>query len=473
MGRRRKKPRLVTDVEFTGFADKGKSVGRDEEGRVIFVEGVVPGDVADILVLRKKKGTFQGVVQEMKTYSPDRVTPVCEHFGVCGGCKWQHLSYEAQLRHKQKVVSDAVQRIAKLDVACLEPIVGAVDNTYYRNKLEFAFSNRRWLTREELDSGIPNLEDVLGFHRAGAFDKVVDIQHCWLQNEPSNKIRNRIREMAKTREDSFYDLKANEGFLRHLLIRVTSIGEVLVIVSFGEDNPKRVKAFLDEVLEEFPSITTLSYCINTKLNDYIFDLDMIVHHGKGYIEEQLGHVRFKIGPKSFFQTNTQQAKVLYDTVVEFADLKGTENVYDLYTGIGSIALYIAQQSRQVVGIEEIEAAIVDAHENAQLNEIENTVFYAGDVKAILTTEFAEKHGKPDLLITDPPRAGMHAKVIDMLKELAAPRIVYVSCNPATQARDLQLLGDVYEVKKIRPVDMFPHTHHIESVALLELKTVEQ
>ncbi|NRB50935.1 MAG: 23S rRNA (uracil(1939)-C(5))-methyltransferase RlmD [Saprospiraceae bacterium] len=466
---RRKKPRLVKDVAFTGFADKGKSVGRDEEGRVIFVEEVVPGDVADVLVLRKRKGTFQGVAQQISTYSPDRVDPVCEHFGVCGGCKWQHLSYEAQLRHKQKVVEDAMRRIGKIDTTCLEPIVGGASTTYYRNKLEFAFSNRRWLTKEEIDTDISNQADVLGFHRAGAFDKVVDIQHCWLQGEPSNQIRNRIREMAHARGDSFYDLKANTGFLRHLLIRVTSIGEVLVILSFGEDNPKKIEAFLAEVLVEFPSITTLTYCVNTKLNDYIFDLDMICFHGKGYIEEQLGHVRFKIGPKSFFQTNTQQAKVLYDTVIEFADLQGTENVYDLYTGIGSIALYVAQQCGQVVGIEEISAAIVDAEENASLNKIDNAIFYAGDVKDILTTEFAEKHGKPDLLITDPPRAGMHPKVVEMLKELAAPRIVYVSCNPATQARDLQLLESSYTVRKIRPVDMFPHTHHIESVALLELK----
>lgn len=466
---RRKKPRLVKEVTFTGFADKGKSVGRDEEGRVIFVEEVVPGDIADVLVLRKRKGTFQGVAQQIHTYSPDRVEPVCEHFGVCGGCKWQHLSYEAQLRHKQQVVEDAMRRIGKIDSACLEPIVGGTSTTYYRNKLEFAFSNRRWLTKEEIDTDISNQADVLGFHRAGAFDKVVDIQHCWLQGEPSNKIRNRIREMAQERGDSFYDLKANTGFLRHLLIRVTRIGEVLVILSFGEDNPQKIKEFLQEVLEEFPEITTLTYCINTKLNDYIFDLEMTCFHGKGYIEEQLGHVRFKIGPKSFFQTNTEQAKVLYDTVIEFADLKGTENVYDLYTGIGSIALYVAQQCRQVVGIEEIAAAIVDAEENAKLNTIDNAIFYAGDVKDILTTAFAEKHGKPDLLITDPPRAGMHPKVVEMLIELAAPRMVYVSCNPATQARDLQLLESVYAVKKIRPVDMFPHTHHIESVALLELK----
>ncbi|MEZ5041116.1 MAG: 23S rRNA (uracil(1939)-C(5))-methyltransferase RlmD [Saprospiraceae bacterium] len=463
---RRKKPQLVPAIAFTGFADKGKSVGRDEQGRVVFAEGVVPGDVADVLIMKKRKGTFQGIVQHIQTYSADRVEPFCTHFGVCGGCRWQHLDYAAQLRHKQKIVVDAMQRIGKIDVSCIEPITGAAHTRYYRNKLEFAFSNRRWLTKEELSADVSNQQDVLGFHRAGAFDKVVDIEHCWLQSEPSNQIRNQIRTMAHHRGDDFYDLRANKGFLRHLLVRVTSIGETLVIISFAENDPKKISQFLQEVKAALPQITALFYCINTKLNDYIFDLEMVNFDGKAYIEEQLGHVRFKIGPKSFFQTNSSQAKVLYDSVLEFAELKGTENVYDLYTGLGSIALYVANQCKQVVGIEEIEAAIVDAHENATLNQIENAVFYAGDVKDILTADFASRHGSPDLLITDPPRAGMHPAVVEMLIELAPPRIVYVSCNPATQARDLNLLSEAYEVKKIRPVDMFPHTDHIESVALL-------
>ncbi len=468
MSRSRRK-KIVPNVKFTGIADKGKSVGRDEEGRVIFVDDVAPGDIADVLVLRKKKGFLMGVAKEIHHYSEDRVEPFCEHFGVCGGCKWQHISYEAQMRHKQQVVEDALRRIAKVEIGEIQPILGAKDTRYYRNKLEFTFSNKRWLSTEELNSDISNVEDVVGFHRPGAFDKVVDIKHCWLQPEPSNTIRDTVKAIAIEQGLTFYDAREQHGYLRQIMLRITSLGEVLVLLSFHKDDPKRMHPFMDEILKRIPEITTMTYCINTKLNDFLYDLDMLTYSGKGYVEEELGEVRFKIGPKSFFQTNTQQAVALYDTVVEFADLKGDENVYDLYTGIGSIGLYVANHCRQVVGIEEIAAAIEDAHENAKLNDIENAVFYAGDVKDILTHEFAEKHGKPDLLITDPPRAGMHAKVVEMLLELAAPRMVYVSCNPATQARDLQLLSEKYEVKKIRPVDMFPHTHHIESVALLELK----
>lgn len=459
----------MQNVKFTGIADKGKSVGRDEQGRVIFVEDVAPGDVADVLVLRKKKGFLMGVAQQIHHYSEDRVEPICAHFGVCGGCRWQHISYEAQLRHKQQVVEDAMRRIAKVDIGETEPILGAKETQYYRNKLEFTFSNKRWLSAEELNTDISNVENVVGFHRPGAFDKVVDIKHCWLQPAPSNSLRDTVKAIAIEQGLTFYDAREQKGYLRQIMIRVTSIGEVLVLLSFHKNDPKRMNPYLDAILEQCPEITTLTYCINTKLNDFLYDLDMITYSGKGYVEEMLRETRFKIGPKSFFQTNTGQAVALYDTIVEYAGLKGDENVYDLYTGIGSIALYIAKHCRQVVGIEEIAAAIEDAHENAQLNDVNNAVFYAGDVKDILTHEFAEKHGRPDLLITDPPRAGMHAKVVEMLLELAAPRIVYVSCNPATQARDLHLLSEKYEVRKVRPVDMFPHTHHIESVALLELR----
>ncbi|NRA48059.1 MAG: 23S rRNA (uracil(1939)-C(5))-methyltransferase RlmD, partial [Phaeodactylibacter sp.] len=324
-------------------------------------------------------------------------------------------------------------------------------------------------TREEIVSDVSNKEDVLGFHRSGAFDKVIDINKCWLQPDPSNDLRNSIKEIALEQGLTFHDARAHAGFMRQVMFRITTEGEILVLFSFHEDNPKLYKPFMDAVIERFPQITTVCYCINTKVNDFLYDLDMHTYAGKGYVEERLGDVRFKVGPKSFFQTNTYQAKVLYDTVVEFADLKGTENVYDLYTGIGSIALYVAQACKQIVGIEEIPEAIADAEVNAKLNEISNAVFYAGDVKDILTSAFAEKHGKPDLLITDPPRAGMHPKVVEMLLELAAPRMVYVSCNPATQARDLQLLNEKYKVVKAQPVDMFPHTHHIENVALLELR----
>lgn len=470
MGRKKKK-KILQQVHFTGIADKGKTVGRDEEGRVVFVDrGPVPGDVADVLVLRKRKGVMRGTVTEYHNYSDDRVEPFCAHFGVCGGCKWQHLSYAAQLRHKQQVVSDALRRIGKLDIGEFRPIMGSEQTTYYRNKMEFSFSNRRWLTTEELnDPDVDMKEDVLGFHAPGAFDKVVDITHCWLQPDPSNPIRNTARDLAQEQNLSFYDARAHEGFLRNMMLRVTDTGDVLLLVAFGEDDPDRYRPFLDGLLERVEGITSLYYCINTKVNDFLLDLPLQLYHGDGYVEDKLGEVRFRIGPKSFFQTNTRQARRLYDVVVEFADLQGTENVYDLYTGIGSIALYVAGQAGQVVGIEEIEAAIADAQENARINEIDNAVFYAGDVKNILTADFAERHGKPDLLITDPPRAGMHPDVVEILLQLAAPRIVYVSCNPATQARDMTLLAQKYRVAKVQPVDMFPHTHHIENVALLELK----
>ena len=467
---RKKKNFVVPQVAFTGIADKGKSVGRDEQGRVIFVENVAPGDVADVLVLKKRSGYMEGIPKQFHKYSEDRVEPFCEHFGVCGGCKWQHITYEAQVKHKESIVVDALQRIGKVNIQEFLPIIPAKESVYYRNKLEFTFSNKRWLTKEEINTDISNLENVLGFHRPGAFDKIVDIKHCWLQGDPSNEIRNTIKAIALEQGLTFYDARAIEGFLRHILIRVTTLGETLLIVSVFEDDPDRLFPFLDAILEKFPNLTALFYCINSKVNDYILDLEMISYKGKGFIEEKLRNIRFKIGPKSFFQTNTKQAETLYDVVVDFAGFKGHENVYDLYTGIGSIALYVAKYCKQVVGIEEVEAAIQDAHANAALNDIQNTVFYAGDVKNILTTTFAEQHGKPDILITDPPRAGMHPKVVEMLLELQAPKMVYVSCNPATQARDLNLLSEKYDVLKVRPVDMFPHTHHIENVALLALKT---
>lgn len=468
---RRKKQKILEDVRFTGIADRGKTVGRDPEGRVVFVDrGPAPGDVADVLVLRKRKGFFQGRIVEYKELSADRTQPFCQHFGICGGCKWQHISYEAQLRHKHQVVQDALLRIGKLEIREFLPIMGSVDTTYYRNKMEFSFSSRRWLTKEELnDPTVDVAQDVLGFHAPGAFDKVVDIEHCWLQPDPSNAIRNIARELALQQGLSFYDAKNHEGFLRNMMLRITDVGEVLLLVAFGADDPERYQPFLDGLLERLDSITALYFCINTKVNDFLLDLPLHLYHGKPYVEDRLGDVRFRIGPKSFFQTNTRQARRLYDVVVDFADLQGTENVYDLYTGIGSIALYLASRARQVVGIEEIDAAIADAQVNAQINDIRNTVFYAGDVKDILTPAFAEKHGEPDLLITDPPRAGMHPQVVNMLLQLEAPRMVYVSCNPATQARDLQILSAKYRVDKVQPVDMFPHTHHIENVALLKRK----
>lgn len=463
------KPRTIHNIEITGIADKGKSIGRDAEGKVVFVEGAVPGDVVDVHVFKSKKGYSEGRATIFHKHSEARVEPFCAHFGVCGGCKWQNLNYEAQLKHKEQTVSDAMSRIGKVAIGSFLPIVPCLENTFYRNKTEFTFSNKRWLTKEEVAEGKSNLENVLGFHRSGAFDKIVPINKCYLQSDPSNTIRNTLQEIGIQQDLPFFDLKAENGFLRHMLLRISRLGEIMLIVSFYKEDEALRKAFLDEVLQRLPMINSLMYCINSKVNDFILDLDIHLYHGKNYIEEQLGDIRFRIGPKSFFQTNTQQAERLFDTVVKFAGLKGTENVYDLYTGIGSIALYLAKFCRQVVGIEEVASAIEDAKENAALNELDNTVFYAGDVKNILTTEFAAQHGRPDLVITDPPRAGMHEEVIKILLLLESPQIVYVSCNPATQARDFNILNEKYDVVQLQPVDMFPHTHHIETVALLQLR----
>jgi 23S rRNA (uracil1939-C5)-methyltransferase len=469
MSKKKKQVVILSKVIFTGIADAGQAIGKTTDGQVVFATGVVPGDEADIMVTKKRKGYLTGIVHQIHQYSADRVEPMCQHFGKCGGCKWQNLSYEAQLRHKTQVVEDALLRIGKVSVGEWQPIIPSERMYYYRNKMEYAFSCKRWLTREEMSSDMSNEADVLGFHPVGAFDKVIDIQHCWLQEEPSNPLRNTVRDIALEQALSFYDVRAHKGFLRNLMLRVTTTSEVMALLSFGEENEEQRILFLDTILQRLPEITTLVYCINPKMNDSMFDLEMHTYFGKGYVVEMLGDVRFQIGPKSFFQTNTRQGKALYDTVLDFAELKGDENVYDLYTGIGSIGLYLAQKCGKVVGIEEIPAAIEDAKINAAINLIDNTDFYAGDVRAILTPAFAAQHGKPDLLITDPPRAGMHADVVKMLLELAAPRLIYVSCNPATQARDLQLLQEKYAVLKVRPADMFPHTHHIENVALLALK----
>ncbi|MCB0636431.1 MAG: 23S rRNA (uracil(1939)-C(5))-methyltransferase RlmD [Lewinella sp.] len=471
MGRRRRFPPELLNVTFSGIADKGFAVGRNPEGVVVFAEDAVPGDVADVTLFRKKKGVLFGRVKQLHQPSPDRTEPFCAHFGVCGGCKWQNLSYEGQLRHKEQVVHDAFRRIGQIPVEQYEPILGGPATRYYRNKLEFGCANRRWLTEEELqDEGISNSQDVIGFHRPGAYDKIIQIDECFLQGDPSNALRNGIRAIAREQGLPFFDMREHHGLLRQLVVRTSTLGEVMLIIAFYQDDQQRIRPFLDAVLAAFPQITTLYYVINHKVNEFLLDLDMQLYHGPGYIQEQLGHIRYRIGPKSFFQTNTEQAVRLYETTAEFAGLQGTENVYDLYTGIGSIALFLAGRARQVVGIEEIPAAIEDAKVNAALNGIDNVQFYAGDVKDMLSDEFAQRHGLPDVLITDPPRAGMHPKVVQYLLNLGAPRIVYVSCNPATQARDLQGLGEQYAVRRVRPVDMFPHTSHVENVALLEKRS---
>ncbi|MEZ4985361.1 MAG: 23S rRNA (uracil(1939)-C(5))-methyltransferase RlmD [Saprospiraceae bacterium] len=468
MARRKKRyPEVVYQVEFNSIADKGYCVGRDAEGKVVFAEGAAPGDVADVRIYKKGKGVLWGTATHFHRMSADRVTPFCQHFGVCGGCKWQHLSYEAQLHHKEQGVHDAIRRIGKVTVGEMLPILGSETTTLYRNKLEFGCANRRWLTEAEVkDDSIKQLDEVIGFHRPGAYDKLIQIDHCHLQPAPSNDLRNGIRQLAIEMGMPFFDMRERTGMLRQLMIRTSSLDQTMALIAFFEDKPQVIQPFLAAVQERFPAITSLYYCINPKVNEYLMDLEMRLHSGNPDMEEALGHIRYRLGPKSFFQTNTRQAVRLFDIVAELAALEGHENVYDLYTGIGSIALYIARHCRSVTGIEEIEAAIVDANRNAALNGITNTRFYAGDVKDILTDAFATEHGQPDLLITDPPRAGMHPKVVDMLLQLAPPRIVYVSCNPATMARDLQLMDADYAVAKMRPVDMFPHTSHVENVALL-------
>ena len=456
---------------MTGIADKGKAVGRTEEGQVIFTEGAVPGDVVDVMVLRKKKSMSEAIVKRIVSYSKDRVAAECIHFGVCGGCKWQNLDYQAQLRHKFQTVKDCVSRIAKLNPAIVMPIIGCDENLRYRNKLEYSFSTRRWITNEEAASTDEiSQTGAFGFHRPGYFDKIVDIQECLLQDDLTNKIRNFVKAFALENDYSFYDLRAHNGLLRNMIVRNSTKGDWMVNLIFGYDDQEKIVLIMDALKTNFPEITSLNYCVNDKVNDTIWDKEVINYHGVPYILEQLRDVQYKIGTKSFFQTNPKQAKTLFDVASDYAELTKDDNVYDLYTGLGSIALYISSKVKHVTGIEEIAEAIADANINMELNNIKNTTFYTGDVKHLLNDDFVAKHGKADVIITDPPRLGMHESVVQTLLELEVPRLVYISCNPATQARDLALLNEKYETIAIQPVDMFPHTHHIESVAKLKLRT---
>jgi 23S rRNA (uracil1939-C5)-methyltransferase len=465
-----RKKKSISDLLITGIADKGKAVGRTEDGQVIFVDGAVPGDIADVLVIRKKKSMSEAVVTRFVKYSEDRVEAPCSHFGVCGGCKWQHLDYNAQLRHKFQTVKDSIKRIARLNPDLVLPIIGCDQNFAYRNKLEYSFSNKRWITQEEA-AGDTVIEQpgALGFHRPGSFDKIVDIEQCLLQDDFSNEIRNFVRSFAHKNAFTFYDTRAQKGFLRNMIVRNSTQNEWMVIMIFGHHDEVNIALMMEALRNTFPQITSLNYVINVKVNDTIFDREVKVWSGQPYIVEKLQDVKYQIGPKSFFQTNPKQALKLFDIAVDFAELKDSDNVYDLYTGLGSIALYISGKVKNVIGIEEIPEAIADANINKAFNGISNATFYAGDVRDILNDDFVKLHGKPDVVITDPPRAGMHEDVIKTLLVLEAPAIVYISCNPATQARDLSLLNEKYETLAIQPVDMFPHTHHIESVAKLKLR----
>ncbi len=457
-------------IRIHGIAHNGHAVGRTEEGMVVFVEGAVPGDLAEVVLLRKRKGSWHGRVQMILTESEYRTDSFCEHFGVCGGCSWQHLNYEAQMKFKSDWVKDAIQRIAKIEDVQFEDPLPAEKTTYYRNKLEFTFSAHKWFTstdKNQEKGSEPSF--ALGFHRPGHFSKVVDIQKCFLQADPSNEIRNFVRSFAVEHGYSFYDIKKHEGFLRTLIIRNTIDGSVQCILSVGEEDSKKLKEIVDATTNSFPQIRSFYTVLNTKWNDSLFDLDFQLQHGEAYLTETLDHVKFLIGPKSFFQTNTRQAARLYRQVEEYANLTGKETVFDLYCGVGSIGIYLARKAAKVVGIEEIPEAISDAKINAQANHIEHCHFLVSDAKDARLSEIADIHGFPDLVVIDPPRTGLHEQVCESLNLLGAPRIIYVSCNPATQARDLGLLAERYKLEKIRAVDLFPHTNHVESVALLSLQ----
>lgn len=470
MSRKKKPFPILENVTITDVAAEGKSMARVND-LVVFVPFTVPGDIVDLQIKKKKHNYCEAEVARFVEYSQLRAKPMCEHFGVCGGCKWQNLPYEEQLRFKQKQVFDQLSRIGKVELPEFRPILGSAQTSEYRNKLEFGCSNKRWLTKEQIASGFKydNMNGI-GFHITGAFDKILPIEKCWLMDDTHNKIRNEIRDYAFATGMSFFDLRAQKGLLRDIIIRNSNSGEWMVIVQFHYDEPgdeERALALLKQIGDAFPQITSLLYVNNQKCNDTIGDQEVMVYKGEDHIIEKMEDLRFKVGPKSFYQTNTEQAYHLYCVARDFASLTGNELVYDLYTGTGTIANFVAGRTRQVIGIEYVPEAIEDAKVNSGLNGISNTLFYAGDMKDILTDDFISVHGKPDVIITDPPRAGMHQDVVNTILNAAPDRIVYVSCNPATQARDLGLLDASYKVAAVQPVDMFPHTPHVENVVLLK------
>ena len=467
MAKNKKPHPIFTNITITDIAAEGKAIARVND-IVVFVPHVVPGDVVDLQVTRKKSSFMEARPILFHSYSPNRTEAVCEHYGICGGCKWQTLPYAEQIRFKQKQVIDNMTRIGKIDLPEITPILGSKRTEFYRNKLEFTFSNKRWRTNVEIaEEKVFDTMNAVGFHIPGAFDKVLDINKCWLQTEDSNAIRNEVRRYALEKGLTFFDLRAQEGFLRTLMIRTTSTGELMVIVIFYYEDIDAQNALLEHIATEFPQITSLLFVINSKANDTITDQEILVYKGAECIYEQMEGLKFKIGPKSFYQTNSEQAYELYKVARNFAGLTGNELVYDLYTGTGTIANFVSHQAKKVIGIEYVPEAIEDAKVNSAINNIENTLFFAGDMKDILNAAFIETHGKPDVIITDPPRAGMHDDVINAIRFAAPERIVYVSCNPATQARDLSLLDADYKVSAVQPVDMFPHTHHVENVVLLK------
>lgn len=466
MGRKKELP-ILEKVRITDIGAEGNAIAK-VDGQVVFVPMLIPGDVVDIRVRKKRRKFMEGTVVRFREYSPVRIDPKCYHFGVCGGCKWQHLPYEKQLEFKERQVIDSLTRIGKLELSGVRPIIGSSEIFGYRNKLEFTFSDKRWLTREEMVSDNDRInEDALGFHIPGLFDKVLDIRECHLQPEPSNAIRDSVRRYAHRKSLAFFNLRQQSGFLRNLVIRATSSGNVMVIVVFFMDERDRINGLMEHLRTGFPEITSLYYIINTKKNDSLADQEPVLYSGDDHLLEEMDGLKFRIGPKSFYQTNTRQAEKLYSTAREFARLTGSETVYDLYTGTGTIACYLAGRAGKVIGIEYIDEAVRDAVVNSQINKIGNTEFFAGDIRLLLNEKFLEDQGRPDVIITDPPRAGMHPDVVGQILAADPSRIVYISCNPATQARDAGLMSEKYRVAAVQPVDMFPHTHHVENVILLE------
>ena len=465
----RRKNISLENIEVINTASKGKSIAR-HDGRVIFINGAIPGDICNITVFKKRRKYWEARIDKIIKKSKYRIEPKCSHFGTCGGCKWQNMQYDAQLNFKQNEVLNNLSKIGGVTIDKYNKILGSKKTYNYRNKMEFTFSNKRWLTQEEILSN-ENIADknALGFHVPGMFDKVIDIKTCHLQDEPSNTIRNRIREFALNNKLSFFDLKKQEGLLRNLMIRISKIGEIMVLVQFFNDDSKKINLLMSFIKDSFSEITSLLYTINTKPNNTIYDQEIICYSGKNYIREKIENLTFKIGPKSFFQTNSEQAKLLYSSVRKLANIKNNDVVYDLYTGTGTIAQFISNNAKKVVGIDSVPEAIDAAMESAKDNNIRNCIFYSGDMKNIFSDEFILKNGKPDVIIADPPRDGMHKKVIEQLLKILAKRIIYVSCNTATQARDLALLKEKYNIKAIQSVDMFPHTHHVENILSLDLR----
>ena len=470
MARKKKPLPLLENITITGVAAEGKAIAK-VDNLVVFVPYAVPGDVVDLQVRRKKHSYAEAEVVKFHRYSEQRATPFCQHFGVCGGCKWQCLPYEEQLRYKQQQVVDNLTRIGKIELPEVSPILGSRHTQCYRNKLEFGFSNKKWLTFEEVASGTKfEVMDAVGFHIPGAFDKILDIDTCYLMDDINNRLRNGIRSYALSHQLTFFDLRAQTGLLRNMMVRTSATGEVMLLLQFcirSAEEEKQARDLLAHIHETFPEVTSLLWVNNLKCNDTIGDLEVHTYAGTDFIYEIMENLRFKVGPKSFYQTNTEQAYELYKVARHFAGLTGSELVYDLYTGTGTIANFVAHQAKQVIGIEYVPEAIEDAKENARINGLDNTLFYAGDMKDILNRDFIDHHGRPDVIITDPPRAGMHTDVVNTILFASPRRIVYVSCNPATQARDLALLDTQYRVVAVQPVDMFPQTHHVENVVLLE------